>query len=630
MKRFRSAILLLSVLVTASFAVAAPPAPVKTSQGMYDAALAAAKAGNYARAINLCGETLKAYPAASPVWATLARLLSEQERHSEAIFAARKAVALAPEYAPFRADLASFYLRGGKRGEAATNAQKALSLDAKNDVALTTLASCRLAERRYKEAIPLLTRLQDVRGGKDRAVSQTLIATHRQIGDKAGAMRSAKAFVAKNPRDTEAVVFVIYLALEYKDRVTAQNYVTKLDGIAPQSPLPDYYRGLLALSDAAKLPQERLQNGERFFQKAVNRAPNEPMLRAQLGYSQLGQDSREKFDAARTNLTAAVLYANHDPVARRGLALVAEKDKYWEDAAAQYEAILKITPNDHDSRRRYAGVLLYMDRKEEAYRQFYTLATLLPKDTKFLKELATFFFQEKQYAKARGAYEQALERDPNDADAMLGVAQTLVSEVRKKEARDAFERTLKADPKRETAYLLLAQLYIDDGADPEALQVLERLLVAVPGSNAGRWQLIERYELAGKDTEALREIAKLTLRQGDPNRTRYRLATGNLHLKRERWAEAAAEFERLVAEEPENPDIVVALADAYGKAGRKSDADTQYTNAVRAAEAILNNTPEDRDARAALIHARTAQNNLEAATLFLNKLDAKKIRTDGK
>ncbi|MBC7808859.1 MAG: tetratricopeptide repeat protein, partial [Akkermansiaceae bacterium] len=556
----------------------------------------------------------KVLPEAAPMWATLGRLLSKQLRHNDAIAAAQKAVALSPKFAPFRADLGNFYLQAERRVEAAVSAQKALSLDPRNDIALTTLATCRLAERRDKEAIPLLTRLQSVRGGKDRAVSQMLLATYRRSGDMAGALRSAKAFAEKTPGDARSVLSVVQIALENRDVVSTQKYAAKLRTLASRSPLPDYYLGLLALSDPTKSSKERFQNGERLFQKAVDRSPNETLLRAQLGYAQLGQVSddgfgKAKIEAARTNLTAAVLYENHDPVSRRGLAMVAEKELSWEDAATQYEAILKITPDDNDSRRRYAGVLLFMSRKDEAYRQFYILADRLPKDTTHLKELASFFVADKQYVKARGAYEQALERDPDDAEAHLGIAQCFVNEKRKPEARDAFERAIKANTKQETPYLLLAQLYTDDDADAESTKVLERMLVAIPGSNAGRWQLIERYIKAKRDEDARREIAKLTLKQNDPNRTRYRLAAGNLHLIRERWTDAVTEFERLVVEEPDNPDVLVTLADAYGKAGRKSEADAHYVKAARLAEEVLKRSPDDRDAKAVLIHARKAQNN---------------------
>lgn len=607
-KRFRSAVVLLSVLIPASFAVAAPPAPGNNPQGLYNAALAAAKAGDYSRAVTLCRQTLKLSPDVAPVWGTLARLLAQQQRYSDAIVAAQKAVALAPKTVPFRADLANFYLLAEQRTEAATVAQKTLALDPKNDVALATLATCRLTDKRYKEAIPLLERLSAVRGGKDRAVSQRLVLAQKAIGDKAGAVRTAKALAAKYPADAEAALAVVYLALDNKDRLTTQNYITRLAKLAPQSPLPDYYRGLLALSDITKTDTERLRNGERAFQKAVNRSPTESILLAQLGYSQLGQDTKEKIEAARTNLMAAVLYANHDPVARQGLALVAEKERFWDDAAAQYEAVLQINPDDDKSRRRYAGVLRLAGRNEECYRQFYTLASRFPKDTLYLKELATYFIADKQFPKARGAYEQVLERDPKDADALLGIAQTYASENKKREARDAFERVIKASPKQETPYLLLAQMYHDDGADQESMATLERLLVAVPDSNAARWQLIEGYIAAKKDTEALAQIDRLTLKKGDPNNNRYRLAKGTLHLARERWSEAASEFERLVAEEPENPEFVLALADAQRKAGRNTEADANYERAARLAEAVLNRSPDDPSARTVLERARKAQN----------------------
>lgn len=572
---------------------------------------------------------MRTNPASAPVWATLARILSEQGNQPEAITAARKSVALAPKFAAFQADLGDYYLRAGKRGGAVSAAQAALALDPRSDVALTTLASCRLAEGNNAEAARLLERLQVVRGGKDHPVTLNLVAAYLRTGDKGAALRALKSYATKVPGDADAVLDVVDMAVPMGDVATATIYINRMEKLAPASPLPALYRGRLALGDVKKLPT-RFHTAEKFFQKAVDKAPTVSLLRTQLAFSQLAQlptgmgtNSLSSLlsESARTNFVAALINDNHNSEARRGLALLSERERFWEDAATQYQAHLRITPEDNTSRRRYAGVLLTMGRKDEAYSQFYELITHLPKDTQYLKELAVFFMLDKSFARARGAYEQVLVITPDDADALLGIAQCFVGENNPKEARDAYAKVILVSPKEETPYLLLAQSYADAGQANEATSMLEKMLVALPNSNAGRWQLIEQHISAKRDTDALREIGKLTLVKGDPNRMRYRMATGNLYLIRGRWADAAREFEAFMTEDPENGLVLIALADSYAKLSRKADADATYERAASAAEKALTRSPGSSDLRDVLVRARAAQNRKNAATAFLNGID---------
>jgi predicted Zn-dependent protease len=149
----------------------------------------AAKAGDYSRAITLCRETLKIARIRHRLGDTGTALVGQGASY-RSHRGGKKIHRKRPKSALFHADLASFYLRAGDRAAAETHARKALSIDPRNDLALTTIATCYLAARRDKEAIPFLTRLLAVRGGKDRAVSDTLIGSYRRAGDKAGAVRT--------------------------------------------------------------------------------------------------------------------------------------------------------------------------------------------------------------------------------------------------------------------------------------------------------------------------------------------------------------------------------------------------------------------------------------------------------
>ena len=631
----RRLILSLLVFALATAAQAAPPKLTVRSAGpqtnavamnaaaqqLYTKAMAAAQAGDYAGAAALCRQVIRTVPTAAPVWGTLARLLALQQQLPDAISAARMAIRLSPKTVGYQADLSQYLMQFGNTAEAEAAAKQALALDPKSDPALSTLATCLMQAKHPADAIPILRRLQDVRGGTDRAVGQGLIAAQLQTGDVKGALASAKTLAAKRLTDAELWLGVADLGMRVDDAAAVKEATDKLVLFAPKSPLPYYYRGRLLFGDTKVPIANRFQRAEAQFQKAVNMAPGESIFRSQLGIAQ-ALEGKDHFTSARVNLNIALLQNNHDIVARRGLALIGERTADWDSAAVQYDALVRLAPNDDTARRRYAGVLINDHRRQEAYRQFWVLISHNPKDVVYLKELASYFLVDQSFADARSAYAQVLERVPNDPDGLLGSARCYAEEGDKKKAESFYLQTIERIPKKETAYLLLAQVYTDDGATADSIHILERLVAAIPDNNSGRLMLIERYITAKRDDDARREIAKLTLRKGDPNRTSYRLAAGNLMMVRQHYAEAAAEFARIADEEPNNADIALALADADSKAGKADDARTLYEKAAHLCEVTLLKDPSNGNVRASLVRARTAQGTPEKAAAFLRQIGA--------
>ncbi|MBC8141319.1 MAG: tetratricopeptide repeat protein [Armatimonadetes bacterium] len=339
---------LVTVLLAAPV-VAAPPRDMpfvsltSKSAKQFNAALNAARMGDAVRAIALCRAALKESPRAAPIWATLAGLLSEQGYAADAVAASRKAVALEPKDPAFLANLSDFLLRAGESDAAEKTARRALAINPKSDTALSALVSCYLTTRRDADAIPLLMRLQTVRGGQDRAVAQNLIAAQLRVGDRNGALATAQKFATFTPADPEAMLAVVDLATQAGNVAVAEKYIARLAKIAPKSPLPAYYRGRLALTETGKPPVARLATAESALRKAVSLAPKEAMFRVELGVVLITQAGNltgaaqgAKLSAARTQLTAALMQENHNREARRALAVVAEGEKNWVDAAAQY------------------------------------------------------------------------------------------------------------------------------------------------------------------------------------------------------------------------------------------------------------------------------------------------------
>jgi tetratricopeptide (TPR) repeat protein len=337
------------------------------------------------------------------------------------------------------------------------------------------------------------------------------------------------------------------------------------------------------------------------------------------------------------------------PTGHMGLAYLAEQRQDWQTSAREYRAALESAPGNDFARRRLAGVLLTAGSRAEAFTEFWNLASRNPRDTTYLKELGSFLMVDRDWTAARAAYQQAVERDPKDADALAGLGQAFEKDGRPEEARRQYEAAVAAAPKRPSAYFLLGALHEAQKRPGEAIKAYERLVEVAPGDSAGRWQLAQLYRDTGQDEKALEQMRRIVLRGEDPNRLAYRLGPANLFLARRRYADAVAEIEKVIAEEPQAPILRYALADAYLKAGRAEEAEKAAQELVAKArpeevarsrsllarvfeetgrldlaaqgyEEALAADAADADARAGLVRVREKQGKRGAAGEYLEAL----------
>jgi len=92
-------------------------------------------------------------------------------------------------------------------------------------------------------------------------------------------------------------------------------------------------------------------------------------------------------------------------------------------------------------------------------------------------------------------------------------------------------------------------------------------------------------------------------------------------MARNKFAEAVTEFEKIAAEEPDNPEVLMALAGAYSKANRTEDANKKYEKVAELSEKALLLNPNQESVRDRLKQARAAEGKPEAATTFLKQFD---------
>jgi tetratricopeptide (TPR) repeat protein len=148
---------------------------------------------------------------------------------------------------------------------------------------------------------------------------------------------------------------------------------------------------------------------------------------------------------------------------------------------------------------------------------------------------------------ARKAYEQAIARNPEDADALNNLGQTLIRLERVKDAIARFERAIALAPGRAPFHFNLAQAM----------------------GLAGQWdRAIVEY----------REAARLA---PDDHDTRYNLAAA-LHKKGD-VAAAIPEYQRAIALAPDQANFHLSLALSLEQAGRPAEAAREYATYIRLA-----------------------------------------------
>lgn len=153
----------------------------------------------------------------------------------------------------------------------------------------------------------------------------------------------------------------------------------------------------------------------------------------------------------------------------------------------------------------------------------------------------------------------------------LGVAQ-LAHRERSAEARGSFTRALELDPKSVAALAYLGTTYSEQGQYVEAIKHYERAITLGPGSAvpfylaADAMLNLPEFD-AGQAEKYLRRSIEI-----DPSFASAHMALARLHARAERWAEAAAGFERVVSLTPDSAEARYQLGRAYGRLKRNADA----------------------------------------------------------
>jgi tetratricopeptide (TPR) repeat protein len=453
----------------------------------------------------------------------LGRHLEDLDKIDDAIAAHQKAIALAPQSAELRAELAALYARQDRVGEALDTAEAALERDAANREANRIVGTvyAALSEQR-----------RPLRPGDDPA---------RYVGRAISALE-------KSRRDTgldvnlELMLGRLYLGTrDYSKAVSSLRRVVEDQ--------PEYPEGAMLLAAA----QEGAgQKDDEIRTLETTLADNPTYYRAALRLAELYEQDRRYTDAADAYARAAAANGRIDVSTQRAAALI--------NAGKAAEARDILEASIKKSGAPDAVTLYMLGQSQRTLKDFdaatatvQKLKSTYPTDARGGYLEALVLRDRGQYEQAIAALEMVMNRASRDGSLVYEYASLLERAGRFADAERALRGVLAKDPQDANALNSLGYMLADHGQRlDEAVDLVQRALKIEPTNPSFLDSLGWAYFRQGK-----LELADAPLTQAAerlPTSSTVHEHLGDLRFKQERYEDAVAAFERSLAGDGESID----------------------------------------------------------------------------
>ncbi|SHO46113.1 tetratricopeptide repeat protein [Desulfopila aestuarii] len=385
-------------------------------------------------------DLLTAITANYPKWGdpfyflALARLrLGEIELASKA---ANEALKLAPADSRFHTLQAQIFLIQGESVSAGREATIALRLEPRNFAAAKLLAKALLQEKRFTEAVEMITKIRE-QAPTDIEMLGNLGLAHLGAKNNEEAQKAFSQLIELDPANSKALAFLASLTAQ-GDVKMAVNLVQKQIELAPEASGHYMLLGDLLLRD------KQHETALDAFAKAQSLAPQNPqpyIIRARIMHA-LGKTD----DAVKEFQDLLAKQPNSVP-GHMGMATLLEIQKKYPEAKAEYLKVLELKP-DQPAAANNLAYLITQDKNGdlgEALRLAMLAKQALPDDPHIADTLGMVHYKRDAYGLAISQFEQALINRPDDPIINYHLALAQFGNNDMASARAALEKSLASE-----------------------------------------------------------------------------------------------------------------------------------------------------------------------------------------
>jgi tetratricopeptide (TPR) repeat protein len=396
------------------------------------------------------------------------------------------------------------------------------------------------------------------------------------MGKKKDAANWIKRIIDEDPGDTSSRSFLanLYVSMDQPDKAEE----IYLEILVKD---PENYDSMLLLG-SLYARQEKFAQARDVLEKLVKLNPD-----SFIGHHYLAKIymETEKFAKAR-NAFEKALELNWSPFLALEAAAFLDKNGFSEDALQLYRQIVEEDESNERVRTMIIGLLLRMDRDDEAISEF---EELLPYATDILKveiNLSRLLIGSKRYAEAIDHLQSVLDNDPEAHEAKILLAIAYLEKGDEDEAIAILQRIDPGAANYEDATLFLARILVGENKFDAALKLLEERISSEQNRRKSFYPALaavfqkqqkseeaervfrEAMDIYPDDTVLLFDYALFQDEQGD--------ADG-----------AMATMEQVLAIDPEEPYALNYIGYSWAERGEKLEMALEY---IRKA---LHNKPND-------------------------------------
>jgi tetratricopeptide (TPR) repeat protein len=376
--------------------------------------------------------------------------------------------------------------------------------------------------------------------------------------------------------------------------------------------------------------QRRWQAARRALEQAGRLAPADPGIHFDLSRICLRLGDREAaaretalhketlaYQSEKLNLLSQMYQVKNDPDIRLKLARLCAAHGDAAEAALEYRRLIARAPDLAAAKKELAA----LERRQPELAR-HPLALPMPRSVAqealplpVLLRDADAMLHAKRYPEAERACLNALERDPNSAQAAQGLGLALDAQGKTDDAFRALQHAVKLNPDLPQAEFALAELYYEAGFPDECTRRLERLVQQVT-DNAEYWHALG---VAGSNAESRYVASEEAYRRAvalAPANPVYLRDLADMEQKNHRFDQVEADYRRGLTLAPGDASILYRLGRFLllnrPTPERRLEAERMLSQAIR-------NEPDSTGARFEMGRLLLARGDAKQAAAHLEK-----------
>ena len=226
-------------------------------------------------------------------------------------------------------------------------------------------------------------------------------------------------------------------------------------------------------------------------------------------------------------------------------------------------------------------------RMDEAAAAFARLANDEPTCAAAWYELGRHLMARRWTDSAEHCLQRATELQPENVWYLKAKAQNEAMSGNGKALTETWERIVKVQPTVLENYYELSNAYIETGDLGKAVEALNRVENMIGVSEEVSLQKQKLWTAAGKPDKALKEVEALA--NAYPGESRYNSILAQSYMEQGNYRKAKVHYDRILAQNPDDPYIHIQLAEYYKVTGKPAEADSEMVQAF-AHPALSNRT----------------------------------------